>query len=376
MQHDERELAYFQEQSLDYKIAMSNERIKAWYESWCRFDIYDEKTGVSRFVTMDTRDNSVPNMSDSEYITGIKDGQVYVAFSGGADSTVLLDLVRKLYPDVEAVFCNTGLEYPEVQSFVKTFDNVTTIYPEMSFVDVIKKYGYPLISKEVSDTIHLGRQNIAEGKLTTRVQKLNGTYLTSQGKLSLFNCSKYKPLTEVDFIIGGECCDVMKKRPFKRYEKQTGKKAILGVMADDSRLRKTQWMKSGCNAFESKRPKSKPLSIWTTQDILQYIQKYNLPIASVYGEIVENPETHRLETTGCEHTGCIFCGFGAHLETRSRFLRLKQTHPIQYNFCMGGGCYDDNGLWIPVKGEGLGMAHIFDVCNGIYGDDFIKYKEG
>lgn len=89
MQHDERELAYFQEQSLDYKIAMSNERIKAWYESWCRFDIYDEKTGVSRFVTMDTRDNSVPNMSDSEYITGIKDGQVYVAFSGGADSTVL-----------------------------------------------------------------------------------------------------------------------------------------------------------------------------------------------------------------------------------------------------------------------------------------------
>lgn len=135
-------------------------------------------------------------------------------------------------------------------------------------------------------------------------------------------------------------------------------------------------MKSGCNAFESKRPKSKPLSIWTTQDILQYIQKYNLPIASVYGEIVENPETHRLETTGCEHTGCIFCGFGAHLETRSRFLRLKQTHPIQYNFCMGGGCYDDNGLWIPVKGEGLGMAHIFDVCNGIYGDDFIKYKEG
>jgi len=53
------------------------------------------------------------------------EGKVYIAFSGGKDSTVLLHIVRSLYPDVPAVFVDTGLEYPEIRSFVKTFDNVT-----------------------------------------------------------------------------------------------------------------------------------------------------------------------------------------------------------------------------------------------------------
>ena len=47
-----------------------------------------------------------------------KEGQVYVSFSGGKDSTVLLDKVRRLFPEVPAVFCDTGLEYPEIREFV------------------------------------------------------------------------------------------------------------------------------------------------------------------------------------------------------------------------------------------------------------------
>lgn len=53
------------------------------------------------------------------------DGKVYVAFSGGKDSTVLLDIVRRIYPDVPAVFSDTGLEFPEVREFVKSCENVT-----------------------------------------------------------------------------------------------------------------------------------------------------------------------------------------------------------------------------------------------------------
>ena len=86
------------------------------------------------------------------------EGNVYLSFSGGKDSTVLLDITRKIFPDVEAVFVNTGLEFPEIQSFVKTFNNVTILRPKMRFDEVIKEYGYPMISKEVSEKVFNARR--------------------------------------------------------------------------------------------------------------------------------------------------------------------------------------------------------------------------
>ena len=79
---------------------------------------------------------------------------VYVSFSGGKDSTVLLTIARELYPDIKAVFVDTGLEYPEIRDFVKTWDNVEWLKPKMTFKQVINKYGYPFISKEVSERVN------------------------------------------------------------------------------------------------------------------------------------------------------------------------------------------------------------------------------
>ena len=104
MIHTKGDLQQMQSLPLSVKILMTKRRIREWYDYW--------------------------------------DGQVYVSFSGGKDSTVLLHLAREVYPDIEAVFVNTGLEYPEIQSFVKTFDNVTILRPKMRFDEVIKKYGY------------------------------------------------------------------------------------------------------------------------------------------------------------------------------------------------------------------------------------------
>lgn len=347
MKHTIDDLRQMQSLPLSAKILMTKRRIRDWYEYF--------------------------------------DGQIYVSFSGGKDSTVLLHIARELYSDIEAVFVNTGLEFPEIRQFVKTFDNVTILRPKMRFDEVIRKYGYPLISKEVSECVSQGRIALTRDKYLYRLQQLTGTFLNKDGTKSMFNKEKYKPLLYVDFKVSNMCCNVMKKAPAHAYVKSSGKFPITAQTAEESLLRTQQWLKNGCNGFDMKSPISNPMSFWTEQDILQYIKENNLPIASVYGDVVYKDEDGfmyqdsicggKLCTTGCARTGCIFCAFGAHLDERgggcSRFERLKETHPKQYAYCIGGGEYV-NGVWQPSK-EGLGMGHVFDELNKIYGKDFIKY---
>lgn len=309
------ELKYLQSLPLEAKVLMTKARIREW---------------VSHYGT----------------------SGVYISFSGGKDSTVLLHLVREEWPDVEAVFVNTGLEYPEIQSFVKKFPNVTILRPKMRFDEVIKKYGYPLISKEVSSTVDYARRNIKNPeKHKWAADRINGKRLTPEGEKSRFNCDKYKPLLKTDFILSDECCKVMKKGPAHKFEKETQKYPIMATMAEESAMRYQQWLNTGCNSFDGRRKLSKPMSFWTEQDVLQYIKQTNMEIAPVYGQVIYDIEgdqlafegfkdalngTLKCSTTGCDRTGCIFCGFGAHLDEYSRFVRLKETHPKQYNYCIGG----------------------------------------
>jgi 3'-phosphoadenosine 5'-phosphosulfate sulfotransferase (PAPS reductase)/FAD synthetase len=268
-------------------------------------------------------------------------GQIYVSFSGGKDSTVLLDLARRIYPDIEAVFIDTGLEYPEIREFVKTKEGVTWLYPikynkqkkqwvRTSFKEVIETYGYPVISKDVADAIYNTRRK-PDGCRAKKFE-INSEYVQKYG--ARYDLSKWKHLLESDIPISHMCCDVMKKHPAKKYEKESKKHPILGTRASESKLRENSWIRHGCNAFDAKRPTSQPLSFWTEQDILQYLKQFNIPYASIYGDIVEN-EHGELMTTGANRTGCMFCMFGVHLEKEpNRFQRMKITHPKQYTYCI------------------------------------------
>ena len=346
--HQAYDLKQMQSLPLEAKITMTKQRIRQWYDHW--------------------------------------DGDVYVSFSGGKDSTVLKHIVDNtsgVY-DVPAVFVNTGLEYPEIQKFVKDVkagrwdcfnSNVVILRPEMRFDEVIRNYGYPVVSKEVSQRIHEWNNTNRSHYLQMRWQNKSSDGVE---KAPRYHISKWIFLRDSNIPVSHKCCDVMKKKPAKQYEKETGRKPILGTMAEESALRYNSWMKSGCNAFESKRPTSQPLSFWTEQDIYHYIKKFNVPYCPVYGDIQVKPpegteegqlnvidylgcwdETDILETTGCNRTGCIFCMFGCHLEKEpNRFQRLKETHPRQYEYCIGGGEMVD-GKWQPNK-EGLGLGHVLD----------------
>lgn len=190
------QLRQFQSLPLEAKIIKSQLRIREWYEHY--------------------------------------GGQVYVSFSGGKDSTVLLDLVRSEFPEVPAVFSDTGLEFPEIRDFVKSIPNVTWVKPAMNFRQVIEKHGYPVISKEQSEWVYRARINPACYR-----EKVLG--IRPDGQTTKYHLSKkWRFLLEAPFLIGSGCCEVMKKRPLAKYAKETGRVPIIGTMASESMLRTQQ----------------------------------------------------------------------------------------------------------------------------------------
>lgn len=367
----------------------------------------------------------------NEWVDEFGEDGVYLSFSGGKDSTVLGHIIREVcgYKNIPFVFVDVPTQYPELKEFAQTFDNLVILRPKISFAEVCEKYGFPMISKEVSNcvsgarkyvkyldsqksnnTILTDRQtvpyacymadllgidrrinkqneqykNLQMGVVPNgseyRLHRLNGELEDSKGNYSRFNQEKYKFFLDAPFEISDLCCDIMKKKPAHDYEKKTGRKPIIATMASKSVMRTQKWLQDGCNAFNVLKPHSNPMSFWVEQDVLLYIKEKNLPICSVYGEVVtdyeamgqcENQmsladfgifdkERPLLKTTGCKRTGCVLCGFGCHLEKESRFLRLKETHPKFHNL-----------LYI-LKNNGVTYAEAIDWVNE-HGNMNIKY---
>lgn len=357
--HEQWELTQMQSLPLELKIRKTQQRIREWYNYF--------------------------------------NGSVYLSFSGGKDSMVLKHIIDNMYNDIPSVFVNTGLEFPEIQTFVREIKtgkyncfntNIEILRPEMKFNEVILNYGYPVISKEVAEVVEQARKYIKakqEGfekcpysysyrrlkglgeyakttvknkRYTWEEQQALSAYPPSKKDRSTYNCEKYEYLLEAPFDISSKCCNVMKKKPLHEYEKENKRYPYIATMASESAMRKQAWLRTGCNTFDSKKKQSKPMSFWTEQDVLHYIQLHNIPYASIYGDIATQ-EDGFLKTTGADRTGCIFCMFGCHLEKEpNRFQRLEQTHPKQYAWCIGGGTEID-GKWVPDK-NGLGLGKVLD----------------
>lgn len=315
----------------------------------------------------------------------------YVSFSGGKDSEVAVDFVARTLSEIGiqqmyVANVNTGLEYLSVQRFCKPFCEMVskkygikiildTLYPKITFKAVLEKYGYPIISKEVAQCIFEARKGIAngDGTYSYRIQKLNGTYKDKNGNLSPYNCSKYKFLLDAPFKISHLCCHEMKKHPAYEYEALTGRIPLIATTTEESRARKSAWLKHGCNVFDAKRPLSAPFSFWTDNDILTYIHQENLPVADAYGKVVPEDdgidgqinmfeeigyEGCRFKTTGCPRTGCIYCLFGI-TQDINRIIRLYEMEPKRADYVLRGGKFNDEGMWIP-SDEGLGYWYILD----------------
>ncbi len=288
------------------------------------------------------------------------DGQIYISFSGGLDSTVLAYIVcqayrkYKLKGKIPLVFCDTGTEFPEIRGFVPQYAEwlktqfpeldieLETLRPTMSFKQVCEEYGFPIVSKDTASKIRkLRHSDLGE---RYRNYLLHGDERGRFGMLAKkWQYLANPAITKED--ISEKCCDVLKKDPFKLYVKETGRYPFIGITQDEGFRRENQYNHTGCNVYSGTTIKSQPIAFWPKQEAIQYVVDNNIPIASVYGTPVKN-EKGDWYFTGEQRTGCCICGFGCHLEAEpNRFQRMRLSDNVVHNqLCEFGMNIENNGV--------------------------------
>jgi len=265
-------------------------------------------------------------------------GQVFVSV-GGLDSITLAAFLRVyISKDITAVSVST-LEDKTVQAVHRQIDNLTMLIPTKSKVEVIREFGYPIISKDKAGKIEL-IQNPTEKNATVRHAILTG----QTGKQGGNKYSKFMRLPtkwhrlfidqEAPFKVSNKCCYYLKEKPCDRYARETGRFVYMGLMADEGGQRAQALVKHGCNYYGKTVTRSCPFAIFKKTEVLRLALELHIPIPEIYGHIVALPDG-TLTTTKAHRTGCTMCGFGVHLEKRPhRFDRLKETNPKEWRFWM------------------------------------------
>ena len=103
--------------------------------------------------------NVVKAMHRIETLYNQTDGDCYLGFSGGKDSTIVLALIKMCEElgtipkgSIPALFANTKIELDATYNFItwckdNWYSNIVVLEPAVPFGQVIKEYGKPVKSK-------------------------------------------------------------------------------------------------------------------------------------------------------------------------------------------------------------------------------------
>lgn len=245
---------------------------------------------------------SEANVNEFVDILGLE--TCYVSTSGGKDSAVLSHLCKTQHEDIKHVMFNTGLEYKETVDLAKS-QGAEIIPPKISWEESCEEHGYPIVSKNVSRRLH----DIGRTPISTCLALFNPIYGISD---------KWLHLTDkefVDFPVSDYCCTEFKKKPSKHLKLNP----IIGTRIEESNNRKSAWKKSGCNSYSKdyKHGVSRPISLWTSSDVNQYVSDNNVKLSKIYTQYE------------AKRTGCKICPYGSQIDG-SRFDLLKELEPKAY----------------------------------------------
>lgn len=274
---------------------------------------------------------------------------------GGLDSITLYYFLKSIgiYPTPVSV---SSLEDRSIQKIHRQIPGMVILKPYKSKVQVLREYGFPVISKAKAAKIEnlqkvdnpkqtfihaimtgdMGEQGKFQHsdkiKLPEKWIKLFGG-LYAEHRLDInWDCQKCKGIAP--FKVSAECCKWMKEKPAQDWQEQNKMIPYLGLMASEGGQREQGLMKNGCNYYGKSTIRSCPFAIFHRQDLLQLALDLKVPVPAIYGTIEHKPDG-MLYTTRAQRTGCSMCGFGIHFEQRPhRFDRLRQDNYKEWHFWM------------------------------------------
>ena len=120
-----------------------------------------------------------------------------------------------------------------------------------------------------------------------------------------------------------------KKGRSRSSAKRRNLRPLIATTCDESLLRAEMYVRrGGCSSFEKEKQRSQ-LSrclFFLDSDIYEYIHKFDLRLCDLYKK-------------GFVRTGCMACGFGAHID-KERFNLLYKTCPRVAKKIL---CYENHG---------------------------------
>lgn len=294
---------------------------------------------------------------------------------GGLDSITLYYFLQSL--KIEAIPTSvSSVEDKSIQEIHQKIPGLVVIKPYKSKVQVIREFGFPVISKEKATKIehlqkpdnpkqtfshalmtgdmgeqgHFGHSN--KLKIPEKWIKLFGGLYADHRPDIKWDCQKGKGIAP--FKVSAECCKWMKEKPSKDWQEKNNMVPYLGLMASEGGQREMGLVKNGCNYYGKSTIRSCPFAIFSRQDLLQLSLNLKVPVPKIYGEIAMD-ENGLLTTTRAQRTGCQMCGFGIHIEKRPhRFDRLYENNPKEWEFWMCKCCKDE------ATGEKFGWGMVLD----------------
>lgn len=275
-------------------------------------------------------------------------GKDYAVSVGGLDSITLLAFVRKtLGEDVQGISVST-LEDKSIQAVHKEM-GVIPIKPLKSKVQVIKEFGFPVISKQLSfklsrlqtpgDTSPIikaymtGEEGAWGGYKTNEKFKIPDKWVKLFGGLY----KDFRPDLDCQvapFKVSDQCCFWLKEEPARLYQEEHNIWPFLGLMQSEGGRRQYSLRMHGCNYVGKDTARSCPFNFFSRQDLLQLALDLGVHVPEIYGKIVRDPDG-TLRTTKAQRTGCSMCGYGIHLDKRPHhFDMLYESNPQEWRYWM------------------------------------------